>query len=171
MFSHRLILLFACAVMLFVCGSSEAEKGRLDMTSPMHGSIVVHLKGNLSIGTTLKSGSRPQDEGACELISATIHAGGTEIALDWSKSDKIRKELLWWRLPRHSDFRTVQDEVTGRMIFKPSKELGTNRTIPAGVTDNTPVPVIVVESLKIQLVGPAGKRKGPQHDRERIKSD
>ena len=97
--------------------------------------------------------------------------GGTEIALDWSKSDKIRKELLWWRLPRHGDLRTVQAEVTGRMIFKPSRDLGTNRTVPAGVTDGTPVPVIVVQSLKIQLVGPDGEPKGPQYDRERVTFD
>ena len=140
-------------------------------TAPPHGSIVVHLRGRLSVTTAVEPGGRPQDDAACELTSATVHAGGTVIELDWSRSDRIRDELLWWRLPRHGDLRQVQAEVTGRMVFMPSRDLGGDRTVPAGVSGGTSVPVVIVESLEVQLVGLDGKRRGPQHDRERAIAD
>ena len=171
MYSQCLIYMLACTVLVFASSAAEAGAENAQTTDPPHGSIVVHLKGGLSVSATLKPGSRPQDDAACELTSATVHAGGTVIELDWSRSNKIRDELLWWRLPRHGDLRQVQAEVTGRMIFKPSKELGGDRTIPAGVSDDTPVPVVIVESLKVQLVGVDGTRRGPQHDRKRVTAD
>ena len=100
---------------------------------------------------------------------ATVESGGTTIHLDWSRSPKIRNELL--DSSRLGDGRlwfgdggpnpTVQAKITGRMVFKPAKELGGYRRIPAGVTDDTPVPVVIVESIKVQFVRSDGSPHGP----------
>lgn len=106
------------------------------------------------------------------LTSATITAGGTIVYVDWSRSQRISRELLWWSIPRAGDIRGPHAKVTGRMVFKPLGELN-QRTIvlPQGVSANTPVPVVVVESIKVYLAGPDGKPRGPQPDRGVVEAE
>ena len=128
--------------------------------------IVVVLNGPLSVGGTFKPDADPVTQflevAAKDLTIATVEAGGTTIHLDWSRSPKIRNELLasssW--VGDGGPNPAVHAEVTGRMVFKRSKEL-TNRVVPAGVTDDTPVPVVIVESIKVQFVRSNGKPYGP----------
>lgn len=134
-------------------GAAQADEAVAEVSD---GAIVVHLKGNLKVSTILKKGadpkSRPQDSFAWELSNATVEAGGTTIELDWNDCEAIRDELLWWRMDRHGDLRIVQAEVTGRMTFKRSD----------GPSGQALVPVVGVESLKVQLVGFDGRPSGPQ---------
>lgn len=140
--------------------------------APAH-SIKVQFSGPLSTSFVVKPDADPasqfREEAAKALTSATITAAGTIIYLDWSQSHKIRNELLWWSIPRAGDIRGPHAEVTGRMLFKPLKELDqTTLIIPRGVSADTPVPVVIVESIRVRLAGPDGKPRGPQPDRELV---
>jgi hypothetical protein len=130
------------------------------------GVIEMHLKGTLQVGATLKkdapSNVRVLDDRAYELSSAMVMAGGQEVALDWSESDEVRDELIYWRVLRHGDQRGVQADVTGRMVFRPAKDVGGWRQNTRGIAADTPVPVVIVKSITVRLVGPDGKPRGPQ---------
>lgn len=131
------------------------------------GAISVQLSGSLSTAFTIKPEA---DEG--QLISATIFAGGTVIYLDWSRSPTIRRELLWWSIPRAGDYREPHADVTGRMVFKPFNELDQRPiTVPHGVSASTPVPVVVIESIKVYLADSDGKPRGPQPDRGVVEAE
>ena len=82
------------------------------------GTISVHLKGALLVGTSQKG------DAAEELSHVIVQAGGTDVSLNWSKSDAILDELFWWRFPHAGDLRNAQAEVTGQMKFIPVKDLG-----------------------------------------------
>ncbi len=128
--------------------------------------ITVAFSGPLYVMTTLKPDIDPArlflDVAAQDLKMATVDSGGTTVHLDWSRSDKLRDELIapssWFGDGGPNS--KVHATVTGRMVFKPSKELA-YRVISAGVTDATPVPVVIVESIKIQFVRSDGKPFGP----------
>jgi hypothetical protein len=130
-------------------------------------SITVAFSGRLSTLCRLKPDADPatqsREVAARDLKIAAVEAGGTTIHLDWSRSQKIHNELILSSV----DFGDggpnsgVQATVTGRMVFKPSKEVA-YRVTPAGVTDDAPVPVVIVESLKIQFIGSDGKPRGPE---------
>lgn len=122
------------------------------------GTINVRLKGDLAVVT---SGGRDQPT----LSSACVRAGDMEVMLDWGVRSDLHDELLWWSEPHHADTRTVQATVIGRMEFRPAKEVGGVRGQFAGISADTPVPVVVVESLSARLVGPDGKPRGPQPKR------
>ena len=136
--------------------------------------ITVAFTGRLSIVWRLKPDADPTTQfcelAARDLVIATVEAGGTTIHLDWSRSQKIVNELLYSSM----DFGdggpnpSVQAKVTGRMVFKPSKELA-GRITPAGVTDDAPVPVVIVESIKIEFSGSNGKPRGL--DRKLVTAD
>ncbi len=160
------LCLFASVIVLFAGNYGVAEI----LPAPFApdkalDSITVHFKGPLVVRPGLKPGARPQDDDACKLVGAYVSVGGTVIVLDWSKSKTIHDELLWWRIFRHGDLRHHQAEVTGTMIFKPLKEFGEFMPVQPGISRDTPVPVVIVESLKVQLVGPNGKPQGKQFDR------
>lgn len=123
-----------------------------------HGEIAVRLKGDLAVEA---SGEKDQQT----LSAACVRAGDMEVMLDWGVRSDIRDELLWWSVWRHADLRTVQAEVVGRMEFRPAKEVGGSRQQFAGISNETPVPVVVVESLAVQLVDSDGKPRGPQPQR------
>jgi hypothetical protein len=181
--SQPLTALFALSIIsitAFVCVRAD-EPAEESLPVPLHGEMVVHLKGVLQVSTTLKAGadpnSRPQDDGAWELTNASVDAGGSVVNLDWNSCPAIRDALLWWRNLRHGDLRVGQAEVTGRMTFRRSGDIGGIsgdfggiRVTPFDVSEQTLVPVVVVESLKVQLVGPEGWPRGPQFDRELVKS-
>ncbi len=160
------LCLFASVIVLFAenCGVAEILPNPYVPDKAL-GSIIVQFKGTLFITSEFQPGARPQDDDASKLVGAYVSVDGTVLALDWSKSKAIHDELFWWRNPRHGDFRQVQAEVTGKMIFKPLKEIGGMRPVQAGVSSDTPVPVVIVESLKVQLVGSDGKPQGKQFDR------
>lgn len=61
------------------------------------------------------------DLSARTLTDADVIAGGTTIHLDWSRSSRIRDELLWWTIPRAGDARSPYAEVTGLLNFIPLK--------------------------------------------------
>lgn len=130
--------------------------------------ITAAFTGRLSILYRFKPDADPATQflevAAKDLRIATVEAGGTTIHLDWSRSDKIRRELIAssGAFGDGGPASSVQARVTGRMVFKPSKGLGGDRVIPKGVTDDTPVPVVIVESLKIQLVGSDGRPRGAE---------
>ena len=127
----------------------------------------VRLSGSLS--TTFTS---EHDADDMQLISAAITAGGTVVYLDWSGSSRIRSELLWWSIPRAGDYRGPHADVTGRMVFKPFSELNQKAiTVPHGVSANTPVPVVVVESIKVYLAASDGKPRGRQPDRGVVEAE
>lgn len=148
-----------------ICLADDAPNLPRPTCETLPDTIHVQFSGPLSTFFTLQTDA--DDE---SLTSATITAAGTNIYLDWSRSPAIRRELLWWSIPRAGDYRGPHAEVTGRMVFKPHKELDQRTVIvPAGVSANTPVPVVVVESIKVYLAGPDGKPRGPQPDRGRVK--
>ena len=128
--------------------------------------ITVAFTGRLGILYAFKPDADPATQflevAANDLRMATVEAGGTTIHLDWNQSDKIRNELLFAAGDSGDGGPNpgVQAKVTGRMVFKPSKEL-VYRVTPAGVTDDTPVPVVIVESIKLQFIGSDGKPRGP----------
>ena len=172
-------LSFVCVLSFISIAGSVSTRGDEPATEtlpgPLHGEMRVHLKGTLQVATKLKAGadpnSRPQDEGAWELVNASVEAGGTVVEIDWNASPAIRDELLWWGNPRHGDLRVVQAEVTGRLVFKRLGDIGgTGLIISSGLLDKeVPRPVVIVETLHVQLVGPEGFPRGPQFDRKPVK--
>jgi len=143
---------------------SQEPAASRDAVAP--GKITVAFSGPLLAMSSLKPRADPAMQAlkvaAQDLRMATVKAGGTSIYLDWSRSHKIRNELLasslWFG--DGGPNATIHAKVTGWMVFKPSKELGGYRVVPAGVTDDTPVPVVMVESIQIQFMGSDGKPRG-----------
>lgn len=127
--------------------------------------ITVAFSGRLDIGAWLKPDADPATQlfevAAHDLNSAAVESGGTMIWLDWNQSHKICNELLSSSKyfgdggPNPS----VQAMVSGRMVFKPLKEVA-RHILPPSVTDDTPVPVVMVESIQIQFVRSDGKHYG-----------
>ena len=169
-----LLACLAFGICAATCGllKSEEPTRPADVVPPS--TITVALSGRLQVMTALKPDIDPAqlfpDVVAQDLGMATVDSGGTKIHLDWSRSEKIRDELMaplsWFGDGGPNP--TVHATVTGVMVFKPSKELA-YRVVPAGVTDATPVPVVIVESIKIQFVRSDGKPFGPA--RKLVKAD
>ena len=169
------------ALLIMTVCATIGLAGDLSTTSrpteqPSLDGITVHLAGPLRTSFSFNPDADPaaqfKEVAAKELEAASVKAGGTTIHLDWSRSDKIRDELLWWSVPHHGDVRIVQAEVTGQMVFKPLRELDqTIQFAQAGVSADTPVPVVIVESIKVQLVGPDRKPGGPQPNRELVTAE
>lgn len=158
------------------CLAEDAHRPVGAVSPVQPNTIAVQLSGSLSTVFVVRSddhsASQSSDVAAQELKLATITAGGTTVHLDWSRSPKIGDELLWWSHPRAGDSRGPHAEVTGQMVFKPYKELDqTFQIAQPGVTAETRVPVVVVESIRVYLAGPDGKSRGPQPDRERVTAE
>ncbi len=83
-------------------------------------SIAVQFSGPLSVGVVTDERS---DLSTSKLWSANVEIAGTTIHLDWGKSEKIRDELIWWSMPRAGDIRGPAAAVTGKMVFRPLKEV------------------------------------------------
>jgi len=137
--------------LVFIANSVPAQDGFATKGATTD-AISVEFSGQLLTSTV----SKPDSIEPEELASAEVVAAGTTIYLDWSKSDKIRDELLWWSTPRAGDIRTPHAAVKGRMVFRPLK---------AGGSAETPVPIVVVDSIEVYLAGPDGRRRGPQPNR------
>lgn len=137
---RRIIILVAALSLM----SSLATAEELLKESPDAADTgLVRLKGLLSVFSTLKEGaeenSRPQDDENWKLAGASIQVGGRCIELDWSRSERIRDELFWWRVPRHGDFRLVQADVTGHLKFIPVAEFQKDHTVIRTVVDSETV--------------------------------
>jgi hypothetical protein len=172
----------AACFLLAICGVSgfadetENDSGRNPLKSP--GSIpalfsgppiAVKFSGPLELGSSMNADADFQDLSARKLTDADVIAGGTTIHLDWSRSSRIRDELLWWTIPRAGDARSPYAEVTGHLKFMPLKDLDQSaKVVPPGVSPDTPVPVVVVETIRVRLAFPDGTIRGPQPKRERV---
>lgn len=195
----KYLKVIALVILISVCRRVPAEDA----------SENIRVKGVLSVGATLKEGadknSRPQDDENWKLAGASILVDGRSVQLDWSRAERIRDELFWWRLLRHGDARQIQADVTGHIKFVPVADfqrdrivvngfidLGTQETAPtaSGVAvpqlvvpgisatgfENPELPltppgkiaVIVIESLKVELVGADGQPRGTQPFRPRV---
>lgn len=114
--------------------------------------IFVKFSGPLELGSSMSADADSQDLSARTLTDADVIAGGTSIHLDWSRSSRIRDELLWWTIARAGDARSPYAEVTGHLRFMPLKELDQSaKVMPPGVSPDTPVPVVVVETIQFSL--------------------
>ena len=121
------------------------------------------------VASSLNAGADYHDLSARTLIDADVIAGGTTIHLDWSQSSRIRDDLLWWTIERTGDGRSPYAEVTGHLKFMPLNELDQSaKVVPPGVSPDTPVPVVVVETIRVRLAFPDGTIRGPQPKRERV---
>ena len=166
---HRTLLCVLCVMASASVNVAIGDDNSISLVEGLeHGSITVQLKGRLSLGITPPKG---KGKVARKMTSANVMAGGTLIKLDWSKSDSIRDELLWWTVPRHGDFREIQAEVTGKLEFRAPQMVTGARQIQPAISGGTREPVVVVESLKVQLVDHDGHPSGPQLDRTRVTSD
>ena len=151
-----------------VCLADDNEVRQQPTGSTQSSAIDVKFSGRLTTSTV----SKPGAAGPEELSSAEVHAAGTVVHLDWSRSQKIRDELLWWSVPRAGDIRLPYAEVSGRMQFKPLRELDRAVLTPQrGVSADTPVPVVVVESIKVYLAGPDGRPRGSQPGRGLVQAE
>jgi hypothetical protein len=165
------ILAFAVSMVSYFGIADERPDGikhRKPAKSPH--SIAVQFSGPLCVGVVSNGGV---DLNTMKLASANVEVAGTIIHLDWVKSDKIRDELIWWSLPRAGDIRGPHAAVTGTMVFKPLKEVREAvQPVRLGITLDTPVPVVVVESINVYLARPGSATpSGPQHDRKLIEAD
>ena len=126
--------------------------------------IAVRLKGEL------RTAARTEGRETVEVRAATVSAGGVDIILDWQDSKAIHDELLWWSTPRHGDAnRIVQAEISGLLVFKPHRDARGMIRPFTGLGEDTPVPVVLVDSLRIQLAHRrTGRPDGQQHDRPRV---
>ena len=113
-------------------------------------------------------------EGKPRLLFATVEAGGTKIAIDPNGCPLITSELLKF----HNELggaliSGIRAEVEGKMEFKPYSEIkeGKNKSgIPRKLPPDTIVPVVRVETLKIQVF-PIGRRsRGVNRDRDMVTS-
>lgn len=171
-YAHLAYLAFVLSVA--TCLIAQAQEPVAPQKAVQPEGITAAFTGRLSVLYSFKPDADPATQSlevaGKDLSMATVEAGGTTIHLDWSRSHKIRNELLF----SSSDFgdggpaSSVQAKVTGQMVFKRSKELAA-RVTPAGVTADTPVPVVIVESIKIQFIGSDGKPRGS--DRKLVTAD
>jgi hypothetical protein len=127
--------------------ADEPEERRLP-----HGSIAVHLKGDLVRQTSFKS--EADREGT---VFAYIDAGGATIELDWNNCQAIQEELVSFDRGDGALISGIHAEVTGRLKFVPFERLVAQnplwkRMAGEGISDGTPMPVVLVESIQIQLL-------------------
>jgi hypothetical protein len=146
----------------------NSDKQAPEPSDVKHGSIKVHLKGYLMITSRLKAdadpNSNPRDDSAHEVTNAQVMTGGMEVTLDWNGNEAIHDRLVFWRQFHHGDFRSVQAEVTGDMKFVPAHEAGGGFVARPGFNRDSLVPVVVVDTLTVQLVAADGRPRGPQPD-------
>ena len=157
-----------CFVLSALCPATSlvAQAQRpIAATKADHDGITVAFSGRLDIGALLKPDADPATQllevAAYDLKSAAVESGGTMIWLDWNQSHKIRNELLS-SIKYFGDGGpnpSVQAKVSGRMVFKPLNEIA-HHLQPTGVRDETPVPVVMVESIQIQFTRSDGKPYG-----------
>jgi|GEM_PF-5436823 len=168
----RFLLLTFMVFADFTVGQSEELPEILSRTATSHSqdAIDVKLSGQLSVGVSTEG---PSIGGRMEFQTANIESAGTTIHLDVSRSEKIRDELVWWSKPRTGDIRWPCAVVTGKMVFKPLKDVeNAFQVVRPGITADTPVPVVVVESIQVFLAYPGSSRPtGPQHNRKLIVAD
>lgn len=163
MFAHLHLML---AIPLFMASMVVQDKDAEDdsWNELPSSTIEVRLKGEL------RTAARTEGRAVVELRAATVSAGETDIILDWQGSKAIHDELLWWSMPRHGDLsRVVQAEITGVLVFRSHREAKGMITPFEGLGEKTPVPVVLVDSLRVQLADQrTGQPTGPQHDRPRV---
>lgn len=158
------LTMFACPFCLALIFSQEGDISDEEWDALPVGTIEVRLKGKL------RTVARIEDRETMEVTEATVSVGDTEIILDWQHSNDIHDELRWWSMPRHADAnRVVQAELTGKLVFKPSKEAsGTMNSLP-GLIEESKVPVLLLDSLRVRLVNwRTGRPEGRQPDRPRV---
>lgn len=158
-----------CLVLSALCPATclvaQAQRPIAATKADQHDGITVAFSGRLDIGALLKPDADPATQllevAAYDLKSAAVESGGTMIWLDWNQSHKIRNEILS-SIKYFGDGGpnpSVQAKVSGRMVFKPLKEIA-HHLQPTGVRDETPVPVVMVESIQIQFMRSDGKPYG-----------
>ncbi len=143
---------------------------------PRHGQMFVQLKGTIHVLRMMHgSSTRNSVRQDLKTISATIDCAGTQISIDSDNNEAIENELMWWHKVRHGDLREIQAEVTGRLVFRQPADLfgirqvtSTSLTTPVVTSSQNPIPFVVVDSLRIQLVGPEGTASGSQLNRPTV---
>lgn len=134
---------------------------------PTPGEILVQLRGPLMVTTqdvAPPPGHLPEPVNRTKLVAARVAAGGGHVELDWRHSQELHDELFYWRFPRHGDLRQVHAVVTGRLEFRLPEPQAADAP-PAGHRSR---PVVVVDSLFVQLVGPDGRPAGRQLRRKGV---
>lgn len=101
--------------------------------------------------TAITQGDLPHRQA---LNFASIEAGGRQIELDWSRSRLAERELIRNATLNHGDFREPRATVRGALEFRTRRAAGNDRAITRELD-----PVIVLESIKIELVPPGENRR------------
>lgn len=159
--NRTMLVLTACLLLVSLLTSPATTAPPFspfeDKNALKDGEIRVQLKGVLLLASEGVEGPQVPRK----LISAAIAVPGMGVAIDWMQSEEIRDELLWWCVPRHGDTRQIYVEVTGRMVFRPEREVGGVRWEAVGIQPETRVPVVIPETLAVWL-GSGGKPSGVQ---------
>lgn len=158
---HRCFcLLVVCGVLFGAAGrSAGGDSTAMDRLQDLAiGSITFHSKGPAS-RVHLKgrlhnmSGRRPEGEPP-QITNAHVFAAGHDVILDWSQSEEARRILSDWMMPRHGVISVKQAEIWGRMVFRPAGTASRVRMPDPGITEDTLVPVVIIESIEVRLVDP-----------------
>jgi len=155
---------FGCQLLVLFVACQDRTDDDPSWDSLPASTIEVRLKGSL------RTAARTEGREIVEVTAATVSSGGTDIILDWQDSEALHDELLWWSTPRHGDAnRIVQAEITGLLVFKPYRHARGMIRPFEGLNEDTAVPVVLVDSLRVQLADRrTGRPKGQQHDRPTV---